>query len=152
MQGGKDTVDTLLLGKDSDTWWKAVVNELGRLANGINNQVWATIKIEFIKKEEVPAGLTVTYLFNFPHAFHIYNKQGKKETTDTLLLGKDSDTLWKAVGNELVRLANGIDNRVRATKTIKFIKKEEVPAGLTVTYANFLCDYRPQNKNYTESD
>ena len=33
-------------------------------------------------------------------------------------MGGDSDTLWKAVGNELGRLANGIDNRLRATNTI----------------------------------
>ena len=62
--------------------------------------------------------LVTNLLFNLPHALHIYNNQGKKETIDTLLLGKDSDTWWKAVGNELVRLANGIDNQVRATNTI----------------------------------
>ena len=50
------------------------------------------------------------HLFNLPHAFYIYNNQGKKETIDTLLLGKDSDTWWKAVVNELGRIANGIDN------------------------------------------
>ena len=51
-----------------------------------------------------------------------------------------SDTWCKAVGNELGGLDNGIDNRVRATNTIRFIIKEESPKGLTVTYANFVCD------------
>ena len=69
--------------------------------------------------------------------------QVRKETIDNLLLGKDSGTCWKAVGNELGILSNGIDNRVRATNTIKFIKKEEVPASRIVTYANFVCDCRP---------
>ena len=53
-----------------------------------------------------------------PHAFHIYNKEGGKETIDTLLLGKDSDTWWKAVENELGILDIGIDNRFLATNTI----------------------------------
>ena len=55
-------------------------------------------------------------------------------------MGKDSGTWWKAVGNELGRLANGIDNRVWETNTIEFIIKEEVPTGSTVTYANSVCD------------
>ena len=84
--------------------------------------------------------LVANHLFNLTHNFHIYNKQGGKETIDALLMGKDSDTWWKAVGNEIGILANGIDNRVRATKSIEFIRKEEVPTGRTVTYANFLCD------------
>ena len=33
-------------------------------------------------------------------------------------MGGDGDTWWKAVGNELGRLANGIDKLVRATNTI----------------------------------
>ena len=45
-------------------------------------------------------------------------RKENEETIDTLLLVKDSDTWWKAVGNELGRLANGIDNRFRATNTI----------------------------------
>ena len=41
----------------------------------------------------------------------------------------DSDTWRKAVGNELGRLANEIDNQGRATSTIEFIRKWEVPKG-----------------------
>ena len=50
---------------------------------------------------------------------------------------------WKAVVNEPGRLANGIDNQVRATNIIEFIRKEEILTGRTVTYANFVCDYSP---------
>ena len=58
-------------------------------------------------------------------------------------MGDDSDTWWKDVGNELGRLANGIDNHVRATNTIQFIGKEEVTKYRTVTYEIFVCDYLP---------
>ena len=52
----------------------------------------------------------------------------------------DSDTWWKSVGNELGRLTNVINNQQRAKNTIGFIIKEELPKGITVTYANFVCD------------
>ena len=67
----------------------------------------------------------------------------KKETIDTLLMRGDSNTWWKAVVNKHGRLANEVDNRIRATNTTKLIRKEEVPKGRTVIYAHFLCDYRP---------
>ena len=53
---------------------------------------------------------------------------------------KDCDTWWKAFGNQIGSLSNGIDNRVQAINTTQFIKKEEVPIGHTVTYANFVCN------------
>ena len=58
-------------------------------------------------------------------------------------MGGGSNTWWKAVGNELGILAKGIENQVRATKTNEFIRKGEVPRGFTVTYAKFVCYYRP---------
>ena len=67
------------------------------------------------------------------HALHIYNKKWGGGTIDTLSMGGDSDTWWKTVGNELGRLANDIDNWVKATNTIKFIRKEESPKGCTLT-------------------
>ena len=74
---------------------------------------------------------------------HIFNEDGKKETMDSLLKGKDSKIWWNALGNELGRLAQGIGNRVIATDTIDFIHRSEVPTHKKVTYANFICDYRP---------
>ena len=67
--------------------------------------------------------LVANHLFNLPHYLHIYNNQGGKETIDTLFFGKDSDTWWNAVKNEHGRLANNIDNQVRATNTIKINQK-----------------------------
>ena len=68
--------------------------------------------------------LVANHLFKLPHFFHIYNNQGKKENMETFLKGGDSNTWCKAVGDELGRLENGIDNQVRATNTIEFIRKE----------------------------
>ena len=62
--------------------------------------------------------LSANHIFNLPHTFPIYNKHGGKETIGTLSLGKDSDTWWKAVGNELGRLSNGIYNQVQATNKL----------------------------------
>jgi len=46
--------------------------------------------------------------------------------------------------NEFGRLAQGIGNRVKGTDTIFFIPRSAVPADRTVTYARFVCAYRPQ--------
>ena len=82
-------------------------------------------------------------MVNLPSDFHIYTMQGKKETLDRLLVGINSDTWWKALGNETGRLSNWIGNQARAKNTINFIQKEEVPRGHTVTYKIFVSDYRP---------
>ena len=58
-------------------------------------------------------------------------------------MGGDIDTWWKDVGNELGIPVYGIDNQVRETNKIEFIRKEEVPKGCTVTYPNFMHEYRP---------
>ena len=74
---------------------------------------------------------------------HIFNESGKKETMDSLLAGKDSAIWWKALGNELGRLSQGIGDRVVGTETLEFIHRSEVPSNKKVTYANFICDHRP---------
>ena len=58
-------------------------------------------------------------------------------------MGGDRDTWWKVVGNYLGRISNVIYSRVRAKNTIEIIRKEKVPKGRTLTYANFVCDYCP---------
>jgi hypothetical protein len=74
---------------------------------------------------------------------HIFDENGKKQSIDKLLNGKDKDIWWKAVGNEFGRLAQGVGDRVVSTDTIDFILKSEVPTGRKITYANFICDHRP---------
>ena len=75
---------------------------------------------------------------------HIYNEEtGKKETIETLLKGKDGPLWDKANSNEWGRLARGNKYGIKFTNTIDFIPKSEVPPDRAVTYANFVCNYRP---------
>ena len=74
---------------------------------------------------------------------HIYNEHGKKETMESLLRGENK-VLWdRSLSNEFGRLAQGNKYGVVATDTIEFIFSHEVPSNKGVTYASFVCDYRP---------
>ena len=84
--------------------------------------------------------------FNNPKLLHLYNKLGKKETIDSLLSGPHSATWWTALANELGRLTNGVHGCVRATNTIRFILRSDIPSDRQITYANFICD--PRVKDY----
>ena len=53
------------------------------------------------------------------------------------------DTWSIALSNEFGRLAQGVADCVIGTNTIDFIPKNQVPNNKKVTYANFICDYRP---------
>ena len=75
--------------------------------------------------------------------FGIYDEKGKKQTIDSLLRSPDKAIWEKGLSNEFGRLAQGNKYGVRSTNTIDFIHKHEVPAGRDVTYASFVCDYRP---------
>jgi hypothetical protein len=87
--------------------------------------------------------LLAQHVFQRPQAMHVYNAQGKKETVDSLIHGSEGATWRRSLSNELGRLAQGNDYNVKATDTINFIPQSEVPQGRDVTYANFVCDYRP---------
>ena len=76
-------------------------------------------------------------------AYHIFNKEGKKQSIDDLIKGPMQETWLRSTANELGRLAKGIPERVRGTECIEFIPKSKVPKGKKVTYANMVCDYRP---------
>lgn len=64
-------------------------------------------------------------------------------TMDTLLNSKDSTTWTRSLSNEWGRLANGNIYGVKGTKTIRFIHKGQVPKGRDVTYATFVCSFKP---------
>ena len=74
--------------------------------------------------------------------FHIYDTNGKKESLESLMK-KDPIKWGKALSNEWGRLAQGNKHGVVATNTILFITKDEIPQGRDITYASFVCDYRP---------
>ena len=67
---------------------------------------------------------------------------GKRETADTLLHGKDKEVWNKAVSNEIGCLAQGNKYGVKATDTIEFIARAQVPNNKKVTYAQFVFDFR----------
>ena len=70
-------------------------------------------------------------------------------TMDALLNSKDSVTWTRSLGNEWGRLANGNIYGVKGTKTIRCIQKVEVPKGRDVTYATFVCSFKPhKTENY----
>ena len=81
--------------------------------------------------------------FLHPTINHIYREDGRKETMASLLRGPEKARWSKALSNEIGRLAQGNKYGVKATDTIEFIKKEDVPNGRAVTYASFVCDHRP---------
>ena len=84
----------------------------------------------------------------FQQAQLIYDKETKTYLNYRQLIShpKYKQTWTKSAANEFGRLAQGLkDGRVKGTSTIKFIKKDQVPANRKkdVTYGSFNCDYRP---------
>ena len=91
--------------------------------------------------------LAAQHLINSLHTLpslttnHIYNDTGQRLNLDKLLLLNPAR--WqKATSNELGRLAAGTTN-IAGNYVIKFVSKDSIPVGKKVTYANFVCDYRP---------
>ena len=76
-------------------------------------------------------------------AHHIYDVSGRKQSLTNLLNGPTKEIWFKSISNEFGRLAQGNVYGVKATDTIDFIHKHEVPLAQQVTYASFVCDYRP---------
>ena len=73
---------------------------------------------------------------------HIYNNNGQRQSLDKLLQG-DNKLVWsKGLTNELGRIAQGVHDII-GNDTVDYIHKSDVPPGAIVTYANFICDYRP---------
>ena len=94
-------------------------------------------------KHQAARHLLAQHLFHKSKAMHVYNAMGKRETIDTLLYGINGTTWTRSLSNEFGRLAQGNDYGVAGTDTIDFIRKQEVPTGRNITYASFVCDFRP---------
>ena len=94
-------------------------------------------------KDKAAKYLLAQHIFAKHSAAHVFNDNGQKETINTLLFGHDSAVWTKSMSNELGRLAQGNIYGVKATDTIDFIFKGDVPANKAVTYANFVCDFKP---------
>jgi hypothetical protein len=74
---------------------------------------------------------------------HIYDDNGKKQTLEKLLNGPKPTRWRQALSNELGRLTQGNDAGVIHQDAMDFIFHNEIPNNAQVTYANFVCDYRP---------
>ena len=74
---------------------------------------------------------------------HIYDPKGKRLSIDKLLESKERLVWLRGLSNEWGRLANGNVFGIKGTNTIKFISRNEVPHNQDVTYATFVCDYKP---------
>ena len=79
---------------------------------------------------------------HMPALNHIYDDRGKKQSLDKLL-NTDPSRWNQSLSNELGRLTQGNDAGVVAQDAMDFIHFQEVPKTSKVTYANFVCDYRP---------
>ena len=74
---------------------------------------------------------------------HVYDNNGRRETINSLFFGVDAKIWDHSMSNELGILNQGNKHGIRATDTIDFISQKDVPVNNKVTYANFVCDYRP---------
>ena len=77
------------------------------------------------------------------HLNHIFDKFGNRQSLEKLLKSNDKATWNKSLSNEIGRLTNGNIHGVKARQCMKFIYFHQVPRDSKVTYANFVCDYRP---------
>ena len=78
------------------------------------------------------------------YANHIFDNLGKRRTLDSLLQDKTTSPIWSAaLENKLGQLSQGFQNRVKAQDAMDFIFHNEIPSDRKITYANFVCDYRP---------
>ena len=74
---------------------------------------------------------------------HVYTEIGNKETIDSLIYS-DKGKIWEiSLSKQLGCLAQGKNFSVKVTDTIGFIPKSEIPQGKDITYAIFVCEYRP---------
>jgi len=75
----------------------------------------------------------------------VCKETGKILTMKQLLKSTDGKTWLKSLSNEFGRLAQG-NSRVEGTNTIFFIHRHEMPQDRKATYANFVCDIRPEKE------
>jgi hypothetical protein len=83
------------------------------------------------------------------------NKMGEYLNYQQLIWNPKHKEIWnKLAANEFGRLAQGVGGRVKATNTIFFIRKDQVPKDRMkdVTYSSFICDMKKKNLKHIERD
>ena len=81
---------------------------------------------------------------------HFTEGSGKQGQINKLVAGPDGPTWTRSLANEFSRLCKGIGktrpkaDRMKVTGTIFFTTKDKIPKDRKITYANFICNIRPQ--------
>ena len=76
--------------------------------------------------------------------FHIRDTSGGKLSLEKLIQNPSTKKVWlTSTENKLGHLSQGFKNCITAQDAMDFIFRLEVLHNKTVTYANFICDYRP---------
>jgi hypothetical protein len=52
----------------------------------------------------------------------------------------------RSTSNEIGRLAQGLKHGFKGTNTIKFIRRDDIPAGRKATYGSFVVDIKAQKE------
>ena len=96
-----------------------------------------------------PAQSTIAQQKQHHMLCHVFDTDGHKESIASLRQGKNGIKWTNGLSNEIGRLAQGVgkfrctSKKIIGTNTIHFIPHHQVPADSKVTYANFVCNYRP---------
>ena len=74
-------------------------------------------------------------------AQNIFDDNGKRLNID-VLLNRDMKNVWRqATTNKLGRLSEEIAVKVKGSKVVRWIYKNEIPTHKKITYANMVCNY-----------
>ena len=136
---------TMLKNKQSDGVSVEMLENHGRLPK--NNRYDNTIKHRYpLRSLNLTASNSNTAHSEDACIMHIFTPEGNRMSMDNLLAGPDSAIWERSLSNEWGRLASGNKYGTKGTKTIAFISRSEVPHGRDVTYATFVCDFKPLKK------
>ena len=72
----------------------------------------------------------------------MHTENGKKETADILITGKNKVTWLRSLSNKQRILAQSNNAGFKGTDTTNFIFQHKVPANKDITYTTFIYDYQ----------
>ena len=93
-------------------------------------------------KYQVSDHIVAQNLFEFQKN-QIYKHKGKQETVSSLIIGANKHVWLHELRNKLSQLYQGNNHGVQYTDTTNLIFRSEVPNDRSITYASFVCNYKP---------
>jgi hypothetical protein len=97
----------------------------------------------------VPTNKQVTIMPEMVNAVICPDTVKSLEHNELLILLRYKIRWIRSTANKIARLTQGIKRGITGTNTIKFMRREDVPAGLKVTYESFVVDIKA-HKEKTE--